>query len=168
MWVQRFVLQTRRLLGRKVRLADSQICCDQNLTSSGASISSSTLAHWQTFGLSSSTSSRAQILLSLFSASSSKLLICSNAELICSISFRIFRSCFWTFFSRATSSAFLQVTFPPRDVRSSSTLFRTFMHSWPSVCTLASSLSHYKGCPVSLNRLTRIPQLIPCSQVPRS
>ena len=153
MRTQRFILQTRGLLKRRGSECFKHILCPL-FTSLGTSISSSTLIHRHTFSLSPSTSSsKDQILLSRFSANSSRSSICSRAALILSINFRIFKSCFLIFFSRATSSAFHQVALLPSDVRSLSTLFRTFMHSWPSVCTLASDLSHYKGCPISLNWL---------------
>ena len=85
---------------------------------------------------------RAWIFLSHSSTWSSNSSMHSRTKLIHSINLRIFLFCFWTFFSRVTSSAFCQVALPLSDDRSSSTHFKIFIHSCPSVWTQASSLLH--------------------------
>ena len=97
--------------------------------------------------------SRFRILLSWVSTRSSSSSIHSRAESIRSINLSIFLFCFWTFFSRAMSSALLLVAFPLSHIRSLSTRLRTFRHSCPLVCTRASGLSHSHEGPVSLNWL---------------
>lgn len=137
------LFQPRRFLG-DIQLADKSSCHDWTLTSLGAEISSSTLAHCHTFGLIPLTScSRSWTFWSCSLAWSSSSSTHSRTELICSINLSIFLFCFCTFFLSATSSAFHQVALLLSDTRSSLICVNALMHpfpsSWTDTCSQAFS-----------------------------